>query len=124
MFYKFDEVPKHYDVIDGLSATVRLACFGDSISAITCDFPKGFTWKPHSHPHEQLCICISGALEYTIDDETKVMYPGDTAFLPSNAMHVAVALEDTRIIDVFTPVRMDQMAWFDKSIVAESAFNK
>lgn len=129
IFYKTGEVPQYVDTkVDEngkeSKAVVGLACFGESLSAITCDFPKGFTWVPHSHPHEQLCICMKGKLEYTINGETCVMEPGDTAYLPPNALHVAVAVEDCQIIDIFTPVRMDQMAWYDDSIVAESAFNK
>ena len=104
------------------TALVALACFGESISAITCDFPKGYTWDPHAHLHEQLCVCLSGALEYTINGQTAVLHAGDTAYLPPNAVHVATALEDTKIIDIFTPVRMDQMAWYDPEIHAESAF--
>ncbi len=129
MFYKFDEVPQHIDVQkdengNEVKAVVRLAAFGENLSAITCDFPKGFTWVPHAHPHEQLTICLSGAIEYTIDGETCIMRAGDTAYLPGKAVHVATCLEDTRIMDVFTPVRMDQMAWYDSSIKAEPAFLK
>lgn len=130
IFYKIKEMPVHMDEKKDAAtgevseAAVRLACFGENISAITCDFPAGFTWEPHSHPHEQLCICISGKLEYTIDGKTCLMEAGDTAYLPPNALHVATCIEDCRIVDIFHPVRMDQMKWYDDSICAESAFNK
>lgn len=124
MFYTFSEMKQRFGEPSGwdeFTPGARQACFGDHISAIFCDMPKGYGWKPHKHEHEQLCVCIFGAIEYTIDGETRVMRQGDTAFLPSYAVHSAVCLEDTRIIDIFTPVRMDQMAWFDESIVAEDA---
>ena len=123
MFYKFDEMLTDVKVVPaGEPGDLRrLACFGDKLSAMYCDFDKGFRWDTHAHVHEQLTICIYGAIEYRIGDETMVMHAGDTAYLPSNVPHSAVCLEDTRIIDIFTPVRMDQMAFFDKSIQAESA---
>ncbi len=126
MFYKFDEMLTDVkEVPEGEPGDLRrLACFGDNLSAMYCDFDKGFSWTTHSHVHEQMTICIYGAIEYTIDGETQVMQAGDTAYLPSGVPHSAVCLEDTRIIDIFTPVRMDQMAFFDKSIKAESAFLK
>lgn len=128
LFYKFDEAPIHYDhqhTPNGdFDAPVRLSCRGESLSAITCDFPKGFTWKEHAHPHEQLTIVLAGKIQYTAAGETHIMEPGDTFYIPSNAMHTAVALEDCRCMDVFTPVRMDQMAWYDDSIEYVCAFHE
>lgn len=113
LYYKFDEAPVYFDSTHGLTDTVRLSCRGENMSAITCDFPKGFTWVPHSHVHEQLTVVLSGRIDYTVDGETFRMGPGDTLYVPSNAMHHAVALTECRCMDVFTPVRADQMAWFD-----------
>lgn len=124
MFYKFDQMAQNRrEVPPGAPGCLRrLACFGDSLSAMCVDFEKGFSFPPHAHEHEQLTIILSGKIRYTIGDETMIMEAGDTAYLPSNVLHTAVALEDTRFIDVFTPVRMDQMAFFDKSIPYVPAF--
>lgn len=129
LYYNINEAPVHYDVkqnADGgeLASPVRLSCRGKSLSAITCDFPKGYTWKEHAHPHEQLFIVFSGKIAYTVNGETYTMGPGDTLYIPSEAMHTAVALEDCRCMDVFTPVRMDQMAWYDDSIEYVCAFHE
>lgn len=102
----------------------RRVCFGSNISAIMCDQPEGYAFEPHKHEHEQLTIILSGALEYTIDGETRVMRTGDTAYLPPFAVHSAVTIEPCRFIDVFSPVRLDQMAWFDSSIKAEPVTTK
>ncbi|MBE5996409.1 MAG: cupin domain-containing protein [Lachnospiraceae bacterium] len=128
LFYKFDEAPVHYDLqhlpTGDFEAPVRLSCRGENMSAITCDFPKGFSWKEHAHPHEQLTILFSGSVDYSVDGVVHHMTAGDTLYVPSNAMHTAIALEDCRIMDVFTPVRMDQMAWFDDSIEYVPAFHE
>jgi quercetin dioxygenase-like cupin family protein len=46
-----------------------------------------------------------GEFEVTVDDETKVLGPGDVAIVPSFARHKARAITDCRCIDVFSPVR-------------------
>jgi len=50
---------------------------------------------------------IEGEFELTIDNETKILKPGDVAVIPSNAVHSGKAITDCRILDVFYPVRED-----------------
>lgn len=111
MFFKANEMEKY--------SKVTLACHGEKMMGIYCDFPKGYKWEEHAHPQDQMCFVLSGSIEYVIDGESCVMNAGDTCYLHSNARHTAVALEDTKVLDIFTPLRMDMLAWFDKSIVAD-----
>jgi len=67
----------------------------------------GASLPGHSHPHEQVANMIEGELELTIDNETKILRPGDVAVIPSNTVHSAKAITDCRILDVFYPVRED-----------------
>ena len=121
MFNKFDEMPVYIDKANSMDDLVKRACFGeDKLSALYCEYPAGFRFSPHKHEHVQLTICLEGAIEYTIGDETCLMTKYDTAYIPSNVLHSAVTKEPSKIIDVFNPVRMDHMAWFDPSIKCES----
>ena len=67
----------------------------------------GASLPGHSHPHEQVANIIEGEFELTIDNETKILKPGDVAVIPSNAVHSGKAITDCRILDVFYPVRED-----------------
>ena len=63
---------------------------------------------PHKHPHEQACYCLEGEFEFIIGDEVKIVKAGDTLYIPSNLSHGFKLLsEKGRILDVFTPQRMD-----------------
>jgi len=64
---------------------------------------------PHSHPHEQAGMLLSGRMELTIGDETRVVAPGSMYIIPADTPHRAVAIgpEPAVVLDVFSPVRED-----------------
>lgn len=68
---------------------------------------KGSVVKPHSHAHEQVSIVIKGRLRFTVNNEVYIAEPGDIVHIPPNAMHSVEALEDSLVIDVYSPVRDD-----------------
>ena len=70
---------------------------------------KGSEVPMHSHPHEQTGTLISGKLRFNVDGEIFDAEPGDSWCLPGNVEHSAEALEDTVVIEVFSPVREDYL---------------
>lgn len=68
---------------------------------------KGAILPSHSHYNEQITQVISGKLEMTIDDVTKILEPGVITIIPSNIVHSAIALTDCTVTDTFYPVRED-----------------
>jgi len=73
-------------------------------------FAAGAAGYEHRHVHEQVSYCTAGRFEYTLDGRTSVLAPGDSIYVPSNALHGARALEAGSLLDVFTPVREDLLA--------------
>ena len=71
------------------------------------DLDAGAIIPPHEHPHEQISFVVRGALRFTLEGETRVLRAGEGATVPSNASHEAVALEDTVVVDGWSPVRDD-----------------
>lgn len=61
----------------------------------------------HSHLHEQVCTVIDGEMELMIDGETRVMTRGQVGVIPSGAAHLARALTECLVQDVFYPIRED-----------------
>lgn len=60
----------------------------------------------HSHPHEQAGIVLSGAMDFTIGDETRTLHPGEMYLAPGNVVHQASAgAEGCVVVEVFSPVR-------------------
>ncbi len=70
-----------------------------------------FTWKAgaslpgHSHRHEQAGFVMTGAVELTIAGETYITRAGCSYFVASNLFHSARAIEDSLVIDAFSPAR-------------------
>ena len=70
---------------------------------------KGWEGTEHSHPHEQMVYVISGRIQVTVDGMSMDAYAGDNFIVASNALHKAVALEDSVVLDIFTPAREDYL---------------
>ena len=70
---------------------------------------KGTAIPAHSHPHEQTGFMVSGKLRFVVDGETMDVEAGDSWCLPGGAEHSAEALEDSVVIEVFSPVREDYL---------------
>jgi len=70
---------------------------------------KGSAIPPHSHPHEQTGFMVSGKLRFKVEDEVLEVETGDSWCIPGEAEHAVEALEDSVVIEVFSPVREDYL---------------
>ena len=71
------------------------------------EFKKGALAARHSHPHEQVVMVVSGRLRLAVGDDESVVTPGDIVVIPPDVPHEAEALEDSVVIDIFSPPRED-----------------
>lgn len=66
-----------------------------------CDVPM------HAHENEQMSCVLSGRLRFTVrepsGDRVVDVGPGEVIHLPPNLPHGAVALEETIVLDIFSP---------------------
>jgi quercetin dioxygenase-like cupin family protein len=70
---------------------------------------KGWAGAKHSHPHEQLVYIVSGHLSFRYPGGVVEAKMGDSFLVPGNVEHQAWALEDSEVLDIFTPYREDYM---------------
>jgi quercetin dioxygenase-like cupin family protein len=70
---------------------------------------KDWIGAAHSHPHEQLVYVIFGHLRVRVADGTFEVRGGESLVVEGGVEHQASALEDSHVIDVFTPCREDYM---------------
>lgn len=80
----------------------------------------------HSHVEEQVVIVLEGELHFQIDDETRVLRPGDIAVVPSWVPHSAWTVDGPCLqVDFFTPPRANlvehAVAAQAKALAAEPA---
>lgn len=78
-----------------------------SVMMVQVNFIKGAVGEIHQHIHEQISYIIKGSFEVSIDGKKEVIKSGDTFYVNPDALHGVTALEDSTILDVFTPQRED-----------------
>jgi len=70
---------------------------------------RGWAGARHAHPHDQLVYVISGRIRFACGAETHDGGPGDSFIVRGGIEHQAWALEDSIVLDVFTPYREDYL---------------
>ena len=68
---------------------------------------KGWVGAVHSHPHDQIVYVVSGHLRVTSQGREFELQSGDTFVVSGGVEHGAAALDESLVIDVFTPCRQD-----------------
>ena len=106
MFCKKD-TGRSRQLVDGVELTPLV--HGEKTSMGQFRIAKGAAIPTHSHPHEQTGIMISGRLRFNVDGEIIETNPGDSWCVPGHVEHSAEALEDTVVVEVFSPVREDYL---------------
>ena len=93
------------DISDGVKR--KMLATGGSMMSVQLQFLKGAVGALHHHPHEQIGYVVSGSFEFTMAGEKTVIKAGDSYYVAPSVEHGVVALEDSVLLDVFTPQRQD-----------------
>jgi quercetin dioxygenase-like cupin family protein len=80
---------------------------GEKMMQVIVHYDKGAKVPEHAHVHEQLVSVLAGTLMMTIAGQPQEVAQGDAIALKSNVPHSAEALEETWVLDTFTPLRED-----------------
>ncbi|GLS90171.1 cupin [Psychromonas marina] len=91
----------------GAGVSRKVLAHSENMMAVEVHFEKEAIGPMHSHPHEQLTYVLSGAFEFTIGEQVKIVKAGDTMYKEPNIEHGCVCLEAGVLIDNFTPMRKD-----------------
>ena len=79
---------------------------GEKLMQVLVHYDKGAKVPEHAHVHEQLVSVIAGKLRLNVAGQIHELSEGAIA-LKSNVPHSAEALEETWVLDTFTPLRED-----------------
>ena len=110
-YYRWSEIPSEQVNPD----LTRRLMTGDRVMVASIELKRGCVVPQHAHAHEQVSYVLGGWLRLTVGDVGSEVYDlraGDVVVLPSNVPHGAQALEDTRVLDVFSPPRED---WINRT---------
>lgn len=70
---------------------------------------NGWRGAVHAHPHEQLVYVVSGRIGVSVNGVEFEAGAGQSFMVGSNVEHMASALKDSVVLDVFTPAREDYL---------------
>ncbi|HZR91293.1 MAG TPA: cupin domain-containing protein [Gaiellaceae bacterium] len=94
--------------IEWLSPTIgRQTIHTGSMTLARLTLRKGALVPRHEHENEQIATVLAGRLRFAVGDEELVVAAGESVPLAPNVPHEVEALEDSVVLDVFSPVRED-----------------
>jgi quercetin dioxygenase-like cupin family protein len=82
-----------------------------AMTIIQLSYKQGGIVPLHHHVHEQVTMVLSGSVQMKMGGQSIIVRAGESLAVPSNAPHLAEALEDATVIEVFVPARTD---WIKK----------
>jgi quercetin dioxygenase-like cupin family protein len=74
---------------------------------------RGAHVSRHEHPNEQVANVLEGSLRFTVGDETVIASAGESVVIPASVPHEVEALQDSVVLDVFSPPREDWVSGDD-----------
>lgn len=88
---------------------IKTLVYGQHTLLARFHLKKGALLPLHSHPHEQTGFLVSGKMKFFIGHEEFFAEPGDSWCVGGGLEHRAEILEDSVVIEVFSPVREDYL---------------
>lgn len=83
----------------------RKVIMGDNLMMVLYRFGAGLRWPEEMHVAEQGGYVLKGKVEFHSGDTTLELGPGDSYYIESNVPHHTHFIEETILIDVFSPPR-------------------
>ncbi len=103
--YRWSELPQDHP-LEGID---RRRIFGERMMLAEVALRRGCSVATHRHENEQIAYVVSGRIRFVIGAEDSpqsreiTVEGGEVMHLPSNVPHSAVALEDSLVLDLFSP---------------------
>ena len=103
---KWDAVPR-----ERLTETLeRQVVWGENVTMARFHLGQGTHIALHKHESEQFTTVLSGALKLDIAGKVVTVRPREVLVIPAWAEHEAWAVEESVVLDVFSPPREDWRA--------------
>lgn len=85
----------------------QVLAYNPHLMMVRHTFTKGWSGARHSHPHHQMVYITRGHILFEAEGKQWDLRAGDCLVVDGNVEHEASALEDSEVLDVFTPYRQD-----------------
>ena len=88
----------------------RTIASGATMYQMHAELKAGSRLPEHTHPQEQIAHVVRGRMKMFVAGVVHELGTGDAVYLPSNVPHGVETIEDTTVIDTFSPPRDDYLA--------------
>jgi quercetin dioxygenase-like cupin family protein len=106
MIHKFND-EGYQEMLPGIR--MKTVCHGNRTHMARFQLDAGSVLPLHSHIHEQTGTLLSGHLVFMVDDQEYDTVRGDSWCFPGGQPHGVRVLEDSVIVEVFSPVREEYL---------------
>ncbi|HAH22202.1 MAG TPA: cupin domain-containing protein [Prolixibacteraceae bacterium] len=97
------------EIGDGIR--IKTLCHDDSMLMSELWLQEDSVIPEHTHPDVQTGYLIKGKIRLTINEDVRTFVPGDSWCIQADLKHRTDALEDSVILEVFSPQRKDYMKY-------------
>jgi len=107
-----------WEIHDGIQGKVMVD--GRNMTALWTAWKPNSSFSVHTHPHEQIGVCLQGVAIFTIEGREYVVKKGDIYHIPPDAPHAERndGEETAVFLECFAPARDDLLRkTFDQKII-------
>jgi len=109
MHYKPDQ-SVYKELLPGVF--MKVLTVGDQSMLCEFELKQGAVIPAHQHPQEQSGYMVSGKMRFFGDEGETIIEPGCSWNFKGGVVHGVVVLDDSVVVEVFSPVRQDYLAAF------------
>jgi quercetin dioxygenase-like cupin family protein len=92
---------------------IKTLVLGEATLMTEFKLSKNAILPRHSHPYEQTGYLISGTIVLHIEEKKYEMKKGDSWCIHKNISHQADVVEDSIVLEIFSPPREDYKKYLD-----------
>lgn len=85
----------------------RKVIHSERMTVARLELQKGAVVPEHSHENEQIAMVQEGAIKFFMEGKELIVSGGEVLTIPPNVPHGVEVLEDSVVLDLFTPPRAD-----------------
>lgn len=83
---------------------------GKTMYQMVATLEAGSKMPEHHHPQEQIVHILEGRMRLIVEGKPHEMKTGDSFYLGSHVSHGVETIEETRVLDTFSPPRDEYLA--------------
>lgn len=96
------------DICPGIKRRTQTS--GPAMYQMIAQLEAGSRMPEHKHLNEQIIHILEGRMRLLVDGQPHELVTGDSFYLASNVPHAVETLEETRVLDTFSPPRAEYLA--------------